>query len=136
MLEIKSAVNSSLILASHFKASELNYERVSLTNSEDLLQVGAIIFPQQFRIKAHRHLPIDRKSIQITQELWILIKGEMTVEIYDLDNSLAKILEINSGDMVLYKNGGHSLVTKNKECILYEIKNGPYLGPNADKEYF
>jgi hypothetical protein len=60
----------------------------------------------------------------------------MTVEIYDLDNSLVKNLEINSGDMVLYKNGGHSLVTKNKECIFYEIKNGPYFGPNVDKEFF
>jgi cupin fold WbuC family metalloprotein len=136
MLEIKSAINSSLILASYFESSKLTYERLSLTNNEDLLQVGAVIFPKKFRVKAHRHLPIDRKSIQVTQELWILIKGEMTVEVYDLDNSLAKILEMNSGDMVLYKNGGHSLVTKNKECILYEIKNGPYFGPDIDKEYF
>ena len=80
-------------------------------------------------------MPIERKSIQVTQELWILIKGTMTVEIYDLDNSLVKILQINAGDMVLYKNGGHSLVTKNKDCILYEIKNGPYFGPNKDKQY-
>ena len=135
MLEIKSKINSSLILASYFNSSEVTYERVSLTNDDDLLQVGAIRFSQDFRIQAHKHLPIERKSIQVTQELWILIKGTMTVEIYDLDNSLVKILQINAGDMVLYKNGGHSLVTKNKDCILYEIKNGPYFGSNKDKQY-
>jgi cupin fold WbuC family metalloprotein len=105
-----------------------------LANSEDLLQVGIKIFPQGSRVHAHRHLPIYRKSFEITQEVWILIKGEMTVEIYDLDNSLVKNLEINAGDMVLYKNGGHSLIAKNSDCILYEIKNGPYFGPNKDKE--
>ena len=135
MLEIKSAINSNLILAIYFNSKEPTYERMSMSNNDDLLQVGVTKFPQNFRGKSHKHLPIERKNTQITQELWILIKGSITVEIYDIDNSLVKILEINSGDMLLYKNGGHSFITEKEECILYEVKNGPYFGPDRDKQY-
>lgn len=135
MLEIKSAIKSNVILSSYFNSSEVNYERMSMTNNDDLLQVGVTKFSQNFGVKAHKHLPVDRRNLQITQELWILIKGAVTVEIYDVDDSLVKILEMNSGDMLLYKNGGHSFITKSVECILYEVKNGPYFGPGQDKQY-
>jgi hypothetical protein len=132
---IYSNIDPRLILIKHFKMNELTLDRKNLSEEQDLLQVGVRILSEGFQVPAHRHLTSSQSQIQTIQEIWILLAGKITANIYDLDGSLVRSLEINFGDIVIYKNGGHSLINHDKESALYEIKSGPYLGASNDKEF-
>jgi hypothetical protein len=131
---IYSILDSDVILTKHFKLNELTLERTNLSNEEDLLQVGVRLLAEGHQVPAHKHLVSSPVSIQTIQEVWILFSGFLTANIYDLDNSFVGTIEVNSGDIVIYQNGGHSLLNHSQQSALYEIKSGPYLGLSKDKE--
>ena len=76
---------------------------------------------------------IERK-ISGTQEVWILLRGKIKFEIFDIDNLLISFGILFSGDSITLFRGGHSLEVLEENTIFYEIKNGPYLGINKDKK--
>jgi len=118
----------------HFKMEALTSERKNLSEEQDLLQVGVRVLTEGLEVPAHRHLNSSHCQIQTIQEVWILLYGHITANIYDLDNTFLRSIEIDSGDIAIYKNGGHSLMNHEKKSALYEIKSGPYLGMDNDKE--
>ncbi len=83
---------------------------------------------------AHKHLPNKRTTFK-TQEAFILVKGSVELTMYDLDNKeIAKEI-LNQGDCYIYLDGGHALKVLTDDTSFYEIKNGPYLGRDKDKEF-
>lgn len=83
---------------------------------------------------AHRHLPHHRIT-QKTQEAFIVIQGSVELQMYDLDNvALCKEI-LGPGDCYIYLDGGHALKILSEQAHFYEIKNGPYLGRDKDKEF-
>lgn len=57
-------------------------------------------------------------------------------KIFDLDDSFICDIQMELGDLLTYKNGGHSLINHDAQSILYEVKSGQYLGPANDRERF
>ena len=42
---------------------------------------------------------------------------------------------LESGDCIVLFSGAHSLECLTDDTLLYEFKNGPYFGPEKDKEF-
>ncbi|MSS74269.1 hypothetical protein EXS72_01375 [Candidatus Pacearchaeota archaeon] len=83
---------------------------------------------------AHKHLPNKRTTYK-TQEAFILVSGSVELTLYDLDHKeIAKEI-LNSGDCYIYLDGGHALKVLSENTSFYEIKNGPYLGRDKDKQF-
>jgi hypothetical protein len=104
--------------------------RFDITDQYQSLQCAIMKAESGKVFKAHRHLHKDC-SVHI-QEVFIILKGKASIEIFDFDDSSLGEYPINEGDISILLNGGHSLKI-DQDCVLYEIKTGPYEGQTKDK---
>ena len=103
------------------------------SNDGDFVQVGTWGYPRGKELLAHAH-NLAPREIQWTQEVLYVRKGSLRADIYD--NHKRKLAEwtVKEGDIVVLLGGGHGyhILTEGTEVL--EIKNGPYLGADADRK--
>lgn len=92
-------------------------------------------FPQQLGILCHREgtiIPthvhrVERRSIDVTQEVLLVRRGKMHVSLYTSKGDLVAQRMIEQGDIIMLCGGGHGFEVK-EDSLIAEIKQGPYLG--------
>lgn len=85
------------------------------------------------KINPHSHRSIIRE-IQFTQEVLLLKRGRLKVDLYK-DNHLYHSTHIlGSGDVILLAGGGHGFEAL-EDIEIIEVKQGPYTG-DKDKIHF
>jgi mannose-6-phosphate isomerase-like protein (cupin superfamily) len=77
-------------------------------------------------INPHIHPPVAR-SLQDTQEVLIIKRGKVRVDIYDDGQNYLESHLLEAGDVILLVSGGHGFEIL-EEADLIEVKQGPYLG--------
>ena len=112
---------------------DISSYRNDIAPEEEYIQVSARKIPKGLKIKEHKHL-INKRTIDYTQEAWVILEGSILAKFYDIDDTLIFDTIINKGDCAILFRGGHSLEALSEKTILYEFKNGPYMGINYDKE--
>jgi mannose-6-phosphate isomerase-like protein (cupin superfamily) len=119
----------ALILRSQYDEPGLNF----FTPPNFSQQVAFMKHPQGKKIDPHVHNLVSRQVLY-TQEVLVIRKGRVKVNLYSSDKEFIgeKILE--SGDMILLCGGGHSFEML-EETSMIEIKQGPYAG-DGDKTRF
>lgn len=96
-------------------------------------QIGMIVYGAGTAIQPHLHLPIVRE-VHGTTECIVVRKGSCDIDIYDQNKKLIASRALKAGDIVLLLGGGHGF-RMTEDTILFEVKQGPYLGM-ADKARF
>lgn len=98
---------------------------------KDTLQIGSLFFPQDSSVAPHVHQPKDIPRNPM--EVLVVLSGDAWADIYDETRQMAESIELLAGDILIQKRGGHGF---RFPCgtILLEIKCGPYLGKDSDKE--
>jgi hypothetical protein len=85
--------------------------------------------------KAHLHVWKDLpKQSSVAQESWVVISGEVEVKFFDIDGSFLHQDILKEGDCSISLYGGHSY-SAITDSLVYEFKNGPYLGQLKDKRF-
>ncbi len=133
MKKIYSKIEKEKLISSIISLEDINSYRTDISPESEFLQVSARNLSDDVHVRAHRHKPIERVTT-ITQEAWIVIKGKIKAEIFDIDGAFLEDLVISDGGCVVLYCGGHSLTCLQKDTIFYEIKTGPYFGYENDKE--
>lgn len=96
-------------------------------------QLACMNHPAGTVIGAHKHNSVPR-SVQYTQEVLIIKKGQLRVDFYDDEMKYLQSKILSAGDMILLVSGGHGFnVIEDLEMI--EVKQGPHLG-EGDKTRF
>src|SRR3990167_3574498 len=109
-------------------------KRFDLSPESEFLQVAYLYLPKKgHKFKAHQHNRQIRK-ITTTQECWAVIKGRIKVSFYDLDKSFLEDIILNEGDVSITYFCGHNYTVEEDNSVVYECKQGPYLGQLRDKE--
>ena len=85
------------------------------------------------KIKPHKHNALTREII-FTQEVLVLRKGKLKVDIYRNDRSHFSTVILDAGDVILLASGGHGFEIL-EDIQMIEIKQGPYAG-DMDKVHF
>jgi len=124
-MKIYSKIDNKIKIGEIIKSKDLRLGTNFFTENNDYLQVGSVVNSEEFIVKPHFHTK-NKRLIEKTQEVWILIKGKLNISFFDIDNSLLFSDIINDGDISILYNGGHSMKKKSKQMILYEVKNGPF----------
>ena len=84
-------------------------------------------------IDPHVHNKVVRE-VHFTQEVLIVKKGKIKVDLYDSDRKFLVEKVLGGGDIILLANGGHGFeVLEDAEFL--EVKQGPYTG-DKDKTRF
>lgn len=130
---IEHVVHGGVLYAVIIRHS-FNKEGVHFCTPNDFSQQLAYMHhPQGKIISAHVHNPVSR-SVTQTQEVLVIKKGILRVDVYRDDRQYLESRELYAGDVILLAAGGHGFeVLEAVEMI--EIKQGPYAG-EQDKTRF
>lgn len=104
------------------------------TPKEFSQQLGYMKHPAGHKIPPHIHKLVVRE-IQYTQETLLVKSGRIRVDFYSDDKKYIGSEKLVAGDVVLLASGGHGFVFL-EESELIEIKQGPYISFEVDKERF
>lgn len=104
-----------------------------LTDTEAALQVGTWRYPADKVLRSHRHRVYSR-SVDQTQETIFIVSGSLAVEIFGLSNQKIEELELHAGDFIVLLDGGHGYRILEDDTRVFEVKNGPFLSAEVDKE--
>lgn len=132
MKKVFSRIEPRKLILSSIKKGEITEYRSDISPEEEYLQVSARKIRKGVKVKAHRHIEVNRTS-DITQESWIVLSGSIRGTFYDIDGSFLTELTLQEGDAVVLFRGGHSLEVLEDNTVFYEFKTGPYLGQENDK---
>ena len=119
----------ALIIRAEFDEPGINF----FTPASFSQQVAAMQHPQGHAIAAHFHNLLIRQVLY-TQEVLIIKKGQVKVNLYSSREDFIGFRILRTGDVILLCGGGHSLEML-EETSMIEIKQGPYAG-EADKTRF
>ncbi len=84
-------------------------------------------------IEPHVHNEVQRE-VAYTQEVLVLRKGRLRVDLFDQERTYLQSLTLTAGDVILLASGGHGFEVL-EDVEMFEIKQGPYTG-DQDKTRF
>lgn len=121
------------VLARHITAADFKNGLNFFSDDSDFIQVGVWNnYERAKKLQAHihnkAHKPADR-----THEALYLIQGKIEAAIYDLDGVYVDRLEIHQGEILVLLECGHGYTILEDGTTVLEVKNGPYLGAEADR---
>lgn len=96
-------------------------------------QLAFMKHPKGKVIQAHTHNPVNR-SITKTQEVLVIKKGVLRVDLYNDDQVYLESKTLHAGDVILLAHGGHGFEVL-EPIEMVEVKQGPYSG-ELDKTCF
>jgi cupin fold WbuC family metalloprotein len=129
---INSKLNPADVLASVLTAGQ-SAGRVDASDQTEILQVSTITLPQGKILKSHKHKPVERRTVG-TQEAWLVMSGQLQARVFDTDNEFVEEIILTTGQCMTLFRGGHTFTVLTDDTVIYEIKNGPYYGPEIDSE--
>lgn len=130
--DIKEIIHKGKRLALIVKKHYLSGKKF-VSSNEDYIQVGYMNLAKWEKIIPHFHKEFVRE-INKTQEVLYIISGKVRVSLY-IDKEKVDEAIIENGDLIILLDGGHGFEFL-EETNLIEIKQGPYLDFEKDKERF
>ena len=120
----------ALIIRNSYDSTGINF----FTPDSFSQQLAFINHPKETSIKPHIHKLVKRE-VFYTQEVLIIRKGKLKVDLYTNDKQYICSRILCSGDVILLASGGHGFkMLEDTEMI--EVKQGPYIDAESDKERF
>lgn len=104
------------------------------TDSQNPLQIGMHNRKKGLSLKPHIHKLSGPLEIKSVQEILLVLKGKIRVNIFSMKSELLASRMLSVGESVLLISGGHG-VDFIEDSIVYEVKQGPYPGVNFAKLY-
>ena len=96
-------------------------------------QFGLLAHKAGFVEAPHYHKPITR-TINDLQQMFVVQRGVVAVQLYSEDGGLLREIVMRSGDAIVLIHGVHAIrVIEDMQCI--SIKQGPFLGTEHDKVF-
>lgn len=106
-----------------------------ITPDDLFIQVGSWYYPKGKKLASHIHKSFPRTA-QRTQEMTYVKRGSMRVLLYDEKKNYLQDYILNEGDLAVFAYGGHGYEILEDNTQIVEAKNGPFTGPENDKEKF
>ncbi len=106
-------------------------ESTFFSDSKSSFQFGLLSHKTGFHEPSHYHKK-NKKNITDNQQLLVVQKGIIIVELYNNQGQLLKEISLEKGDAIVLIHGIHAIrVAQDTQCIT--VKQGPYLGDREDK---
>ena len=98
---IYSKKNKKKILGAIFKNKNISKKRNNISPINEYLQASTQKLKKNEIIKSHIHLKNKRITFS-TQEIWIVLKGKLSIKIFDIDKKKNKKLYFKQGRYVRF----------------------------------
>lgn len=98
---------------------------------ESSFQFGLLAHKAGYVEEPHYHQPFSR-TITDLQQMFIVQRGVVCVDLYDDDGVLLRSITMHTGDAIVLIHGVHAIrVVEDMQCI--SVKQGPFMGVEFDK---
>lgn len=135
-MAINEIKDGNTILARHITAAEWETGGLNFYSQDtEFIQVGAWGYNAGKELLAHAHNTVER-TINITQETLYIRRGAIKARIYNKNKTLVAEWIAKEGDIMILLDGGHGYDILEDNTQVLEIKNGPYVGADADRVRF
>ena len=134
-MAIHEIKDGDTVLARHVTAEEWGEGLKFFSADADFIQVGIWGYDEGKELLAHAHNDVPR-TFNITQETLYIRKGRIRASIYDKSLKLIDEREVGEGDIITLMYGGHGYTILEDGTQVLEVKNGPYVGAEADRVRF
>ena len=136
MKKIFSRIDNSKLLHIFFALKDFQNERQDIVDPKEFIQVATLALKKNQTFKPHQHIWKDIRYNQvIAQESWVVIKGSVMVDYYDIDGKIIENVILAEGDCTITLEGGHNYKSLEDKTLVYEFKTGPYKGIENDKTF-
>lgn len=119
----------AIIIRSEYHSKDIEF----FTPDDFSQQLAYMNRPKGYDIEPHIHNSVPRR-VEYTQEVLLIRKGKVRVDLYSNGREYLESRILNSGDVILLASGGHGF-TMLEPTEIIEIKQGPYAG-EKDKTRF
>lgn len=126
-----SSRDAAQLLHAIVDTREIDTGRFDISPPTERLQVSVVALKEGAAVRAHIHQPRAMLTPQLsflTQESWIIVRGAITVRLYDEDNGFIAVERLTAGQLLVSFHGGHAFDQAEPNTIMVECKNGPYEG--------
>ena len=132
-MKTEKIVDNDILLA--IITREEDWEKGShfISADEDFQQVGLWNYDKGHVFLPHIHLSFDRK-VSKTQEVIFVKSGRLKANIFSDSEALVASVELKTGDVAIFLNGGHGYEVLDDNTRVLEVKNGPYVGKEQDRK--
>lgn len=131
---IYSKVNPSQLLHIIHRDKDIDTGRKNVISANEPLQLSSMLLQKGTTFKPHKHIKY-KKTVNIAQESWVVIKGKVKCIFYDIDNKIIAEPILEAGDCSITLYGGHNYEILEDNTKVLEYKTGPYLGQELDKKF-
>jgi hypothetical protein len=98
---------------------------------ESSFQFGLLAHKAGYEEAPHLHKAVPR-VIHDLQQMFVVQRGRVAVQLYTDDGDLLRVLELGPGDAIVLIHGVHAIrVLEDMQCI--SVKQGPFFGDEMDK---
>ena len=136
---IYSKVEPNMLLHIVHKADEFytieNSHRRDIVEPAEFIQLSSLNMKKGHTFKPHQHIWKDGEDRVIAQESWVVIKGSVECNFYDIEGTLLEKPVLEAGDCSVTLAGGHTYIILEDDTLVYEYKTGPYRGQASDKTF-
>lgn len=110
----------AIIIRSDYQKQGLEF----FTPPEFSQQLAYMKHPKGHMIAPHVHNIVSR-TVELTQEVILLRRGKVRVDLYDDNKNYVTSANLQPGDLILLAHGGHGFEML-EDAEMIEVKQGPY----------
>lgn len=130
---MREIAKDGIILARHIAAEDISEGLNFFSQDSEFIQVGTWNYQKGKELLAHIHNEVPRTALRTYEALYV-ISGSLEAVIYDLDKNVVDTFVVNTGDVLVLLESGHGYKILEDHTKVLEIKNGPYLGAERDRQ--
>ncbi len=105
------------------------------SNDKEFIQVGTWYYDKGKQLQNHVHNEFERTAYRTCETVY-MVSGSMRVNLYTLEKDFVTSFDIHQGDTLILLDSGHGYEILEDGTKVLEVKNGPFLGVDVDKEKF
>ena len=132
---MKEFVYKEKVIARLIESGDWKEGLAFYSNDAEFIQVGTWFYDKGKQIQNHVHNKFPRTA-DMTCEAIYMVSGRMRVNLYTLDKHFVEAFEAKEGEIVVLLEVGHGFEILEDNTKVLEIKNGPFMGVDKDKEKF
>ena len=121
------------LLAYIIRFEDIKEGKNFITSNDAEFQLASFNLSDNTVIERHYH-PKQERKIKYTNEVLIVLDGELEVDIYDNEKNHIQTVNLKSLDTIALIDGGHG-ISFNSQTKFIEVKQGPY-NEKTDKKRF
>ena len=135
MIKHYSRIEPDKLLHIVCRPTEDEGPREDIIPEEQYLQLAILNYEKGKTFNAHKHIFKNVPKQAIAQESWVVMSGKVRAYLYDLNDEIIAIEDLEAGDVSITLFGGHNYEIVEEGTRVLEYKTGPYYGQAEDKVF-